>query len=295
MAKARALVKRRKAIINLRKITRTMNLIATVRYQKNVRRIQSFRPFAQQVRRIVGELLAASPGVDHPLLKVHDPQTNRIALIVLTSDRGLCGAYNGNIIRVAVKFATEQEAAGKQIDLYVLGKKGIVIFARQKWPMVEKYEAPGGQGIPEFPQVRKFAARMMEKYTSGQYDSIHVAVTQFISAGRQQTAVIQMMPVLPEKLSGPKAPAQGGTLYDISPDPQALLDELLPAAINVSMFQALLEAATSEQFIRMISMKSATENAERLIKSLTMRYNRARQSQITTELCEIMGAVEAMK
>ena len=295
MAKARALIKRRKAIRNLRKITHTMNLIATTRYQKNMKRIQTFRPFAVQVRRVVGELIAACPEVDHPLLHVRDPAaaTNRIAVIVLTSDRGLCGSFNTNVLRVASQFIAEQERAGKQVELYVLGHKGVVFFAREKRALAGKYESAGGAGVPTFEQVRNFSNRMMEQYLQGHLDEMHIALTRFVSAGRQSNEVIQILPVRAEKLK-PEGRAYEG-LYDLSPDPQALLDELLPIAVQISMFQALLEAATSEQFIRMVSMKSATENADRLIKSLTMKYNRARQSQITTELCEIMGAVEAMK
>jgi F-type H+-transporting ATPase subunit gamma len=305
MAKARSFVKRRKAIRNLRKITRTMNLIATVRYQKTVKRMQAFRPYAIRVRQIVYELLAGVPDISHPLLKTHPSGTGRVALIVLSSERGLCGAYNSNVFRAAVKYATDHTAAGRKVELYVVGKKGVSYFSKQHWPVVEKYESPAGQGVPAYEVVRKFAQRMMEKYAEGIYDEVSLATDRFISAGRQTTEVLQFFPIPVERLKGPIGPAAvtaaglppvgKPVAYETMPDPQTLLDEWVPKAVYVSMFQAVLEAATAEQFIRMVSMKSATDNADRLIKELTTKYNRARQSQITTELCEILGAVEAMK
>lgn len=297
MAKARALVKRRASIRNLRKITHTMNLIATTRYQKNFKRITSFRPFAAHVRRMLGELLSAHPDADHPLLRPHEgPAHNHLVLIVLTSNRGLCGAFNSNVLRAATDFLTKEESAGKQVDLHVLGHKGAVHFIQRGRKLAGRHEAPGASGVPEYAEVATFADRMMEHYRAGDIDAVHVALTRFLSPGRQSNEVIQLLPVPADRLIAQlDLPPHAGRPHDISPAPDQLLDELLPIAIKVTLFQAVLEAATSEQFVRMVSMKSATENADRLIKSLTMQYNRARQSQITTELCEIMGAVEAMK
>jgi F-type H+-transporting ATPase subunit gamma len=296
MAKARALVKRRASIRNLRKITHTMNLIATTRYQKNLKRISSFRPFAVNVRRMLAELLVAYPQVEHPLLRPHERGNNRVALVVLTSNRGLCGAFNVNVLRAATDFIETEEGEGKEVEVYVLGHKGAVYFAQRERALAGRYEAPGSAGVPEYGQVVEFAGRMRERYGRGDIDGVYIAMTRFISPGRQPNEVIQIMPV-PVKRLLEQARVDTGRrrAMDVSPAPQTLLEELLPAAVNVTMYQAVLEAAASEQFTRMISMKNATENADRLIKSLTMQYNRARQSQITTELCEIMGAVEAMR
>jgi F-type H+-transporting ATPase subunit gamma len=205
-------------------------------------------------------------------------------------------SFNVNVLRAASEFMAAEEAAGRDVELYVLGNKGGMYYGQRGKAMAGRYEAPGSAGVPEYAQVAAFAQRMLDRYGRGDIDGVYVALTRFLSPGRQPNEVVQFLPVPVDRLvSGGEAGDGYRRRYELSPGPGDLLDYLLPAAVKVSMFQALLEAATSEQFTRMISMKNATDSADRLIKALTMRYNRARQSQITTELCEIMGAVEALQ
>ena len=327
MAKARAIVKRRKSIRNIRKITKTMQMIATAKFQKALKRAVGTKPFTNKVRELVAELASSVGGeVDHPLLRKVDDRTrtNKIALVVLTANRGLAGAYNGNILRTATTFIRQQEAAGKSIDLYVVGKKGVTFFKYQKRPIHFRYET--NMDNPKFADVERGANDFMQKFADGQYDAVHVAYMNFISTGVQKPEVLTLLPLsgltqtldligkqTAEKESqaargamdtSHRGPAVehagvghlvGETVYDFSPSAKELLDELLPLTIKTALYQTFLDAVTSENVARMVSMKSATDNADKMVKALSMAYNRARQTQITTELSEIMGGVEAMK
>lgn len=295
MAKARAIVKRRKAVRNIRKITKTMQMIATAKFQKSLKRAVATKPFTMKVRELVRELAASIGDVDHPLLRrpSGEDQTNRIALVVITSNRGLAGAYNGNVLRAANHFVRQQSAAGKTVDLYVAGKKGISFFNFQKRPITQRLEA---QDAPKYADVEKIAQHFIDEFVEGKIDAVYVAYMNFLSAGQQKAEVMNLLPLAGAGDTEKKA--EGGigvqTVYEFMPSAKELLDELLPQTVKTAMFQAFLDATTSEHVARMVSMKSATDNADKMQKSLTMQYNRARQSQITTELSEIMGGVEAM-
>ncbi|HMB94989.1 MAG TPA: ATP synthase F1 subunit gamma [Tepidisphaeraceae bacterium] len=297
MAKARAIVKRRKAVRNIKKITKTMQMIATAKFQKSLKRAVGTKPYTQKVRELVKELAANIGDVQHPLLRQpsDEDRTNHVALIVLTSNRGLAGAYNGSVLRAATHFLRQQDAAGKKVDLYVAGKKGISYFTFQKRPITQKLDA---HDTPRFAEVEQIANLFMQKFVAGELDAVYVAYMNFVSAGVQRAEVTTLLPLagVAEETKEPKAAqAKAETIYDFSPSAKELLDELLPLTVRTALFQAYLDATTSEHVARMIAMKSATDNADKMAKALTMQYNRARQSQITTELSEIMGGVEAMK
>ena len=324
MAKARAIVKRRKAVRNIKKITKTMQMIATAKFQKSLKRAVGTKAYTMKVRELVRDLASSAGNVEHPMLrKVTDEnRTNRIALMVITSNRGLAGAYNGSVLRTATAFIREQEAAGKTIDLYVVGKKGISYFNYQRRTMASRAEA---QDPPRYADVERYSERAIAEFVNGQIDAVAIAYMNFISTGVQKPEVMTLLPLgdveeaaehvasqmaereaqikagmLDAKRSGADVRAEehkshAEVTYDFSPDPRELLDELLPLTVKTAFFQAFLDATTSEHVARMVSMKSATDNADKMAKALTMQYNRARQSQITTELSEIMGGVEAMK
>jgi F-type H+-transporting ATPase subunit gamma len=324
MAKARAIVKRRKAVRNIRKITKTMQMIATAKFQKSLKRAVGTKAYTLAVRELVRELASTLGGtVEHPLLRpvAESARTNREAVVVLTSNRGLAGAYNGSVIRTASAFMRQQEAAGKQIDLYVAGKKGVSYFNFRKRPIVQRLEI---SDPPRAHEAHAIANTLMERFIAGEVDAVHVAFMNFISTGVQKPEVVTLLPLsglkehvermsqqvaekeaqiaagmLDAKRTGGDVAAHAHTqekvIYEFSPNAKELLDELLPLTVRTAMFQGFMDAATSEHVARMVSMKSATDNADKMVKALTMQYNRARQSQITTELSEIMGGVEAMK
>jgi F-type H+-transporting ATPase subunit gamma len=325
MAKARAIVKRRKAVRNIRKITKTMQMIATAKFQKSLKRAVGTKPYTQKVRELVRELAASVGNVEHPLLRrpENEGRTNRIAVVVLTSNRGLAGAYNGNVLRTATHFLREQEAAGNTIDLYVGGKKGVTYFNFQRRPITQRIDS---SDVPRFAEIQQISDRLMDQFIRGEIDAVHIAYMNFISTGVQKAEVLTLLPLagvqetvdrmalqVAEKEAqqaagaldarrrgddvtiGAMAALSASSIYEFSPDPKDLLDELLPLTVRTALFQTFLDATTSEHVARMVSMKSATDNADKMAKALTMQYNRARQSQITTELSEIMGGVEAMK
>jgi F-type H+-transporting ATPase subunit gamma len=324
MAKARAIVKRRKAVRNIRKITKTMQMIATAKFQKSLKRAVGTKPYTLKIRELVQELAASVGNVEHPLLRkpTEKTRTNKIAVVVLTSNRGLAGAYNGSVLRAANHFIKEQEAAGKTIELYLSGKKGISYFNYQKRAIARKYDQFGDN--PKYQDVNEAADFFIQQFVDGQIDGLAVAYMNFISTGSQKPNVMRLLPLasadeaaVHSGRQSAEAEAQdlvgmhntkhlgenikyddhtpGATVYEFSPGAKELLDELLPLTVKAALFQAFMDAVTSEHVARMVSMKSATDNAEEMAKALTMQYNRARQSQITTELSEIMGGVEAMK
>lgn len=297
MAKARAIVKRRKAVRNIRKITKTMQMIATAKFQKSLKRATGTKPYTRKVRELVAELAATVGNVEHPLLRRPEGagRTKRVALIVLSSNRGLAGAYNGNVLRTASAFIREQEAQGNTVELYVNGKKGVSYFSFQRRPIAQRVDV---SDTPRFAEVEPLMNLFIEQFTDGKIDAVYVAYMNFLSAGVQRPDVMQLLPLASLPKPGEQAADAAhrqNAVYEFSPDPKSLLDELLPLTVRSAMFQAFLDATTSEHVARMISMKSATDNADKMAKALTMQYNRARQSQITTELAEIMGGVEAMK
>ena len=296
MAKARAIVKRRKAVRNIRKITKTMQMIATAKFQKSLKRATGTKPYTQKVRELVAELAGTVGNVEHPLLRRPEEggRARRIAMVVITSNRGLAGAYNGNVLRTAANAVRTLEAEGSSVELYVSGKKGISYFNFQRRPIAQRLDV---SDTPRFAEVQPLADSLMQQFTEGKIDGVRVAYMNFHSAGVQKPDVMTLLPLASIETAGKPSPQQGGrqqAVYEFSPEPKELLDELLPLTVRSALFQAFLDATTSEHVARMVAMKSATDNADKMAKALTMQYNRARQSQITTELAEIMGGVEAM-
>ncbi len=295
MANRRVLVKRRKAVRNIRKITRTMQLIATARFQAAFNRAVATRPYTEKLAELVADLSRAAGNVDHPLLKTHD-EVPRSALVVLTSDRGLAGGYNGNVLRSALGHLDQQAAQGITTDVHMVGKKGIAYFRFLRRAVAEQTSGIGDK--PRFEQVEGIANDLMDRFIRGEIASVHVAYMKFLSAGQQRPVVVQLLPLAPdanagvEKVEGDAGPAP--VQYEFSPDPKQLLDELLPAVVRVRLFQAFNDATVSEQVARMVAMKAATDAAGDMIKALTREYNRARQTQITMELLDIVGGANAL-
>jgi len=295
MAKARQIIKRRKAVSNIRKITRTMQLVATARFQQAFQRATATKPYTRKITELVGQLTRAGAQVDDPLLRAN-PDAPRDMLLVITSNRGLCGAYNANVLNVALENIRAQ--GDRPLDLHVVGKKGIAYFrflGRELSGAITDID-----DRPRYNQVEPIAERMMKDYRGGRYGRISVAYMRFISAGRQKAEVTQILPIaaLEEPPAPGAAPAAAGAAknvqYDFSPEPAKLMAALLPQTIRARLFQCFTDAAVSEQVSRMVAMKSATDAAGDMIKDLSRRYNRARQSQITLELLDIVGGAEAI-
>ena len=287
MANRRVLVKRRKAVRNIRKITRTMQLIATARFQAAFSRAVATRPFTEKLAELAADLSRAAGDVEHPLLETHD-EVPRSALVVLTGDRGLAGGYNANVLRAALHHLEQQTAQGVTADVHMIGKKGIAYFRFLRQPVAEPISGIGDK--PRFEEVVRIANALIDRFTRGEIASAHVAYMKFLSAGQQRPVVEQLLPLQPEASAAAARPVE----YEFSPEPKQILDELLPATVRVRLFQAFVDAAVSEQVARMVAMKAATDAAGDIIKSLTREYNRARQTQITMELLDIVGGANAL-
>jgi F-type H+-transporting ATPase subunit gamma len=288
MANRRVLVKRRDSTRNIRKITRTMQLIATARFQAAHARATAGRPYTDKLAQLIEGLARAATGLDHPLLKT--PEVSREALLVLTSDRGLCGGYNANVLRAAIEHLDRRAEDGIDTSVTMVGKKGTNYFKFRQREIAEGISDIGD--TPRFEQIEPVANKLIDAFIRGEIAALHVGFMKFVSAGKQVPTVEKILPLSYDAPEGEEAAAE--VLYEFSPSPQELLDELLPATVRVRLFQAFTDAAVSEQVARMVAMKAATDAAEDMIKRLTMQYNRARQTQVTMELLDIVGGANAL-
>lgn len=301
MARARAIIKRRKAVQNIRKITRTMQLIATARFQRSHQQALQAKPYTARITALAEELAALSGGIEHPLVRLNRDVARRTVLVI-TSNRGLCGGYNANILKLALSVLGRHEQAGLSVDLHVAGKKGIGYFRFHARALAGAYTH--FEQRPRFEQVEPLAQQFIDQYASGQTSQVEVVYTRFISAGSQRPEVLRLLPL--QQLGASDGGERQAMLaagradivpehYDFAPDAASLLGELLPLTVKVRLFQCFSDALVSEQVARMVAMKAATDAAGDMIKYLTQRYNRARQTQITMELLDITGGAEALK
>ena len=292
MAKARALDKRRKSIRNIRKITRTMELIATAKFKKAMDRATAATAYTKKITEVVAGLAKAGLKVSHPLLESH-PETKNATLLILTANRGLCGGYNGSVLRAGMARLEELKRTVPAVRVEVSGKRGLAAFKFRKMLVDESYTKFEDQ--PKFEDVEVIANRFLDMYITGKIDRLDVAYVKFISSSRQVATVETLLPL--DSIGGADAAAAGGkgdVMYEFMPSAESILEEVVPASFRAKLFKCFLDAAVSEQIARMVAMKSATENASDMIKSLSTTYNRARQSQITGEIMEIIGGVEAL-
>ncbi|NOX54034.1 MAG: ATP synthase F1 subunit gamma [Planctomycetes bacterium] len=298
MAKARAIVKRLKAIRNIRKITRTMELIATARFKKAMDRAVEAAAYTRKMAEIVADLAAAELEFTHPLLEDRSP-AQRILLLVLTSNRGLCGGYNAGVLRVATERIRQLHGDGRELHLEVSGKRGLNYLRFQKLQIDEAYTH--FEDKVRFDEVDVLASRYIDWYVSGRIDRVEVAYTKFESASRQTPVLDTLLPIgRLHQADGPKADENQTAEeprgeYEFLPSAAEILEEIVPASFKARLFKCFLDAAVSEQIARMVAMKAATENAGEMIHTLTLRYNRARQSQITSEISEIIGGAAALE
>ena len=292
MAKARALDKRRKSVRNIRKITRTMELIATARFKKAMDRANAATAYTKRIGRLVGDLANSGLEVTHPLLQSREV-TRRAILLMITANRGFCGGYNGNIQRAAMLRLAELQASVPEVELEVSGKRGQTFCKVRNIPMKQTYTHFDDK--PAFGEVEVLANRYLAEYASGKLDRLDVAYMKLESASRQSVVVETLLPLGTLEGAAPQGAGGSQSLYEFLPSAGSILEEVVPMSFKVKLFKCFLDAAVSEQIARRVAMKAATENAGDLIKQLSMSYNRARQGQITGEIMEIIGGVEALK
>jgi len=297
MAQTRALVKRRKAVRNIRKITRTMELIATARFKKAFDRAVEAEAFTRKIAELANDLSTSAVNVSHPLMQKHEQLKNSL-LLVLTSNRGLCGGYNGSIIREAMGRVRQVRTEGVALHLELSGKRAIAYFRFQGIPAEQTYTH--FEEKPTFEEVEKLANRYIAGYSAGSLDRVEVCYMKFLNAARQVPVVETLLPLAaaaPEtRQRGGAAPGVGVPVdYEFYPGAREILEEILPISFKVRLFKCFLDAAVSEQIARRVAMQAATESADDMIKTLTRKYNRARQAQITKEIAEVIGGAESLK
>lgn len=299
MANIRELDKRRKSVRNIRKITRTMELIATARFKKAMDRAAAANDYTERITQIVRDLAGAGLEVSHPLL-AQRPEEKAATLLMLTSNRGLCGGYNGSVIRAATLTRQGIETAGSDLRFEISGKRGINAMKFRKVRIDNSYTT--FEDEPKFADVARIADRLMEDFVSGRMDRLDLVYTKFISISKQVAVSETLLPFsqpkpAPEATPAGATPARDGRHenYEFIPSAASILEEVVPASFRAKLFKCFLDAAVSEQISRMVAMKSATENAGEIIKQLSRTFNRARQAKITQEIMEIIGGVEALE
>jgi F-type H+-transporting ATPase subunit gamma len=284
-----------KSTESMKKITRAMELIAASRIIKAQQRAQAAAPYARELTRAVSAVATFS-NVDHPLTKEEENPT-RAAVLVITSDRGLAGAYSSNVLKEAERLGERLRAEGKEIDTYICGRKGEAYYRFRQRPIVQSWTGFSDQ--PSYDVAAEIGRTLIDSFVKepgdeGDVDEVHVVYTRFRSMLTQEPTAIRLLPL--EVIEGEEKPEEDDVLplYEFEPSPEAVLDALLPQYVQSRIFYALLQSAASELAARQKAMKSATDNADELIKKYTRVANQARQAGITQEISEIVGGVNAL-
>jgi F-type H+-transporting ATPase subunit gamma len=278
-----------------KKITRAMELISASRIQKAQQRMAEAAPYSRAVTRAVSAVATYS-SVDHPLL-VESENPTRAAVVIFAADRGLAGAFSAQVLRDAGELAERLQSEGKEVVYYVLGRKAVQYFQFRQRPMERTWL--GGSDQPQFETAKEVADTVIEKFTQdsaeGGVDEIHIVYNRFVSLVTQQPEVVRILPL--EVVEGVDEPEDTEIfpLYEFEPEPDDVLDALLPRYIETRIFQAMLQSAASEHAARQKAMKSASDNADKLILEYTRLANNARQAEITQQISEIVGGANALQ
>jgi len=291
-AQERILRRRINSVKATKKITRAMELIAASRVVRAQQRANASRPYARQITKVIEDLAASGASVDHPLLREAE-QVRKIAYVVLTSDRGLAGAYNPSVIRATERELQANQLAGVDYELITVRRKAAGYFRFRNYRLAATYE--GISDKPTYENAREVAEFITDLFEGGGVDKVILAYTEFISIASQKVTVRTFLPLVPEETIAEAGSAAAVAAYEFEPSPEAVLAALLPRYVEARLFAALLDAAASEHANRQRAMKSATDNAEDMIVRLGRQLNRARQDAITTEIMEIVAGAEGLK
>ena len=276
------------SIKNTQKITKAMKMVAAAKLKRAQDRILAARPYAKKMAVVLGSLASRANRAHHPLLRKSEKVT-RIELLVVTSDRGLCGAFNANIVRKAVEFVGEKQAEGYAVAVSLVGRKARDFFRRRPW--TRRQEWVGVFDRLSYEHALDIGGDIIQQFRQGTFDELYIVYNEFKSAIQQRVVVEKLLPI--ESLEPEEASLGGGYLFE--PDEEELLKTLLPKHIEIQTFHALLESSAAELGARMAAMDGATRNAGELIKRLTLYYNKTRQAAITKELMDIVGGAEALR
>lgn len=290
MAKTRNILKRIRAVGNIRTVTRAMQMVATARFKVVHDRVTAFSPFSAHLQQMVADLVlraAAGEKISHPLLV---PQTavRRDVLLVITSNRGLCGSYNSSVLKLAMNRLAQLRGADYEVLLHAVGARG-ARYLRFRKIDVDREHLDFGD-LPEYSQIAALGDEMMSQFLGGRISGLEVAYMQFISGGQQQPVIAKLLPLedLPRAGQAEEDPSLLAPC-DFLPSPEIILRRLLPNTVRLKLYQCFMDAAAAEQLMRRVAMQAATDNADDMTHDLRRIANRLRQMQITTELAEIIG------
>jgi F-type H+-transporting ATPase subunit gamma len=281
----REIRRRIRSVNSIQQITRAMEMVAVSRMKRAEERLRSARPYAEKIQELMQSMAPSLPRIEHPLLARREPL--RIAVVLITSDKGLCGAFNANIIHYANGFI--EDNSDKERTLFLIGKKGHDFFSRRPYSI--QYYLPQLSRDISPQEVEEISNSFTQGFEKGIYDEVYLFYTQFRTAINTIPARTKLLPI-----ESPEAePEQRAQEPIFEPCPEEIMDQLLPRYIEAQVYKGLVESSASEHGARMISMKNATDNAEEMIRSLTLSYNKARQASITKEIIEVTTAAEALK
>lgn len=288
MATLRDIKRRIKAVSNTRQITKAMKMVAASKLRKSQTRMLELRPYADKMSTVLKNLARCTDSSLHPLLAARPRKS--IDIIVLSSDRGLCGAYNSNIMKTAVRTISNMQDEGLNVTISVIGKKAADYFRRRGTTTRKSWT--GLSGRISYSNVQEIAKDIMDNYTSETFDEVILVYNEFKSVISQQVSVVKLLPLSAVETEGEAEPL-ADFLYE--PSKEEIFSTLLPKNVEIQIYRALLESQASEEAARMTAMGNATQNANEMIGTLTLQYNKARQATITRELMDIVGGVEALK
>jgi len=276
-----------KSVQNTRKITKAMEMVAASKMRRAQERMRTSRPYAEKIRNVAAHISHANPEYRHPFLVERD-SVKRIGLIVVTTDKGLCGGLNTNALRIALNKIKEWEAQGEEVEVCALGNKGLGFMQRLGANVVSQVT-----GLGDKPHMEKLIGAlkiMLDGYTQDRFDRLLIIYTRFVNTMKQEPVVEQLLPLTGETLGAP----EGAWDYIYEPDAKAVLDQVLTRYVEALIYQGVAENMASEQSARMVAMKAASDNAGNVIDELTLIYNKTRQASITKELSEIVGGAAAV-
>jgi F-type H+-transporting ATPase subunit gamma len=276
-----------KSVENTRKITKAMEMVAASKMRKAQERMRAARPYAEKIRNVAAHLSHAHPEYKHPFLITRD-QVKNVGLIVITSDKGLCGGLNTNVLRLSLNKMKEWDTAGKKVAVTAIGNKGLGFMSRLGADVHSHIT-----GLGDAPHMEKLIGPikvMLDAYVNGEVDAVYVCYTRFINTMKQEAVTEQLLPLSGEKLGS----AEGHWDYIYEPEAKELIDELMVRYVESLVFHSVSENMASEQSSRMVAMKAASDNAKNVIGELKLVYNKARQAAITKEISEIVGGAAAV-
>lgn len=282
-------IKRRiKAVQSTSKITKAMKMVAAAKFRKAQQRMFEMRPYADRMNSILSSLAAGAEGEAHPLLAVRPRK--KVEVLVLTSDRGLCGAFNTNILKAAINHTSKLQKEGFELIVSAVGRKARDYYKRRNVPLHKSWT--GISGRISYANAQEIAAEIIENYTNETVDEVVLIYNEFKSVVAQKMVVTRLLPLAPIEAGEETLPVFN---FIYEPSKQEIFSSLLPKNVEIQIYRALLESQASEEAARMSSMENATKAANDMIESLTLQFNKARQASITKELMDIVGGVEALK